>query len=170
MNRVSTPWPVAQAAMGPHGLRQAGHDLVVVGGWVRRPMVIDAAVLADRQAATVGGFVVICTVDGPHGPARPLRGVSLCELIQAAEPAFEERTDFKRTVVIASSREGYRAVFSWNELFNSPVGGGVLLAWNAPEAPLPEGAGPFALVSLLDHATGPRYVQRLAHVELHKLW
>jgi hypothetical protein len=70
----------------------------------------------------------------------------------------------------AESREGYRALFSWNELFNSSLGDGVLLAWHAPHAPLPERAGPFALTSLHVRATGPRYVQRLATVDLHKLW
>ena len=35
---------------------------------------------------------------------------------------------------------------------------------------VPEPARPFALVSLYDRATGPRFVQRLASVELHKLW
>jgi len=108
--------------------------------------------------------------DGPHGKQRPLRGVPLSRLVQAAQPAFEQRTDFKRVAIVAESREGYRALFSWNELFNTEVGDGVLVAWDCPQAPLAESMGPFALVSLRDRATGPRYVQRLARAEVHKLW
>jgi hypothetical protein len=126
--------------------------------------------LGRLETVTVTDFVVVCTLDGPHGGPRRLRGVPLRTLIGAAEPAFEQRTDFKRVAVVAESHEGYRALFSWNELFNSAVGDGVLLAFSCAEAPLSEREGPFALVSLNDRATGPRFVQRLASVELHRLW
>lgn len=156
------------AAVSP--LRGAGFDHVQIGGWVRTPLRLDMAALARFDPVQVEDFVVVCTLDGAHGGARALRGVPLRRLVAAADPAFEQRTDFKRVALVAESREGYRALFSWNELFNTAVGDGVLVAWHVDEAPLPEGAGPFALVSLNDRATGPRYVQRLASIELHKLW
>lgn len=138
---------------------------VSIGGWVRRPLCLDAAALGARCDARPTGFTVVCTFDGAHGGERPMRGVPLCALIEEAEPAFEQRTDFKRMTIIAESIDGYRALFSWNELFNTAVGDGVLLAW-------PEGRpeGPFALLSLHDRATGPRYVQGLATIALHKAW
>lgn len=143
---------------------------VTVGGWVRHPLRLDAALLALFDVVDVPDVVVVCTADGAHGCARALRRVGLRGLIDAARPAFAERTDFKRMAVVTVSAEGYRALFSWNELFNSALGDGVLVAWDCPQAPLPGRAGPFALVSLHDRATGLRYVQRLASVELHELW
>lgn len=150
--------------------RTAAAPAVQVGGWVRRPQAFDAAALQALEPVSVSEFLVVCTFDGAHGRPRPLRGVPLLRLIEAVQPAFAQRTDFKRVAIVAESREGYRALFSWNEVFNSPVGDGVVVAWDCAEAPLADGAGPFALVSLYDRATGPRYVQRLASVELHKLW
>lgn len=108
---------------------------------------------------------MLCTFDGAHGGARALQGVPVCALIEQARPAFEQRTDFKRVMLIAESRDGYRALFSWGELFNTVVGEGVLVAWS------PDPAEPgLALLSLQDRATGPRYVQQLARLTLHKLW
>ncbi len=138
---------------------------VRIGGWVKRPLSLDAGSLSRRDDARAAGFAVVCTFDGAHGGERAMRGVPLCTLIEEAEPAFEQRTDFKRVTVVAESQDGYRALFSWNELFNTAVGEGVLLAW-------PDGqpAGPFALLSLHDRATGPRFVQSLASVTLHQAW
>lgn len=138
---------------------------VEIGGWVRNPLRLDATALALRSDTRAAAFQVVCTFDGAHGGERPWRGVALRTLIEEAEPAFEQRTDFKRVTVVAESQDGYRALFSWNELFNTPVGEGVLLAW-------PEGCaqGPCALLSLHDIASGPRYVQRLVAVTLHKAW
>ena len=150
--------------------RGAGFDRVHLGGWVRRPLALDALALAAFDPVSITDFVVVCTFDGAHGGPRPLRAVPLRKLIEATGPAFVQRTDFKRVAIVAESHEGYRALFSWNEVFNSVVGDGVVVAWDCPEVPLPDPAGPFALVSLYDRATGPRFVQRLASVDLHKLW
>ncbi len=164
--RLALP-PAARLAPPP---RRAGIDHVSVGGWVRTPLRLDVEALEGFGARTVPDFLVVCTLDGAHGQPRPLRGVPLDRLLDAAGPAFVQRTDFKRVAIVAESRDGYRALFSWNELFNSALGEGVLVAWDCDEAPLGGNAGPFALVSLHDRATGPRYVQRLAGIELHKLW
>ena len=140
-------------------------DQVSIGGCVKRPLSFDADAFGERADRRTLAFQVVCTFDGAHGAARPMEGVPLCALIREAEPAFEQRTDFKRIVIVAESVEGYRALFSWNELFNTVIGDGVAVAW-------PQGrpAGPYALVSLHDQATGPRYVQRLASVTLQKVW
>ena len=149
---------------------RAGYNHIEVDGWVRKPLRLEARELEVLQPSSLTDFLVICTFDGRHpGPER-LRGVPLRVLVEAAVPAFESRTDFKRVAIVAQSRDGYRALFSWHELFNTVVGDGVVVAWDSEDAPLPDPAGPFALASIYDRATGPRFVQRLARLELHKLW
>jgi hypothetical protein len=160
---IVRPTPVAAA-------RRVGHAFIQIGGWVRRPLALDAEALAGFDPVQVADFLVVCTFDGVHGGPKRLRGVPLRSLVEASQPAFAQRTDFKRVALVAESREGYRALFSWNEIFNSSLGDGVIVAWDCADSPLPAGAGPFALISLYDRATGPRYVQRLASVDLHKLW
>lgn len=138
---------------------------VGIGGWVHQPLWLDEAALRTRADVQDVAFTVVCTLDGAHGGPRPMVGVPVRPLIEAAQPAFEQRTDFKRVAIVAESQEGYRALFSWGEVFNTDVGEGVMLAWASGH---PE--GPYALLSLHDHATGPRYVQGLRSITLQKLW
>lgn len=119
---------------------------------------------------TVPDFEIVCTADGSHAVALPMRGVRLRDLATLAEPAFRLRTDFKRVALVAEGRDGYRALFSWGELFHTMIGDGVLLVFDRPQAPLPANAGAFALLSRYDQYTGPRYLRGLRKVELHKLW
>lgn len=149
--------------------RAAGAPQLIVGGWVRQPLRLDAAALQARGAEDVD-FQVICTFDGAHGDSLRLRAVPLAPLIDEALPAFEHRTDFKRVAVVAESSEGYRALFSWNELFNTPVGAGVMVAFATPCTPGQEHRGAFTLISRHDLHTGPRHVRHLAMVEVVKLW
>jgi len=118
----------------------------------------------------VADFEIVCTRDGSHGRLPPVRAVRLCELIDRAQPAFSHRTDFKRVAIVAEGRDGYRALFSWGELFNCAGSAAVLVAYDAPECGLPSNARPFALLPCNDAATGPRYVRALRSVEVHKLW
>ncbi len=143
---------------------------LAIGGWVRQPLWLDAQALDALEWATVGNFDVVCTLDGSHGVLPPVRAVRLCDLIEQARPAFERRTDFKRVAIVAEGVEGYRALFSWAEVFNSPLGAGIVVAYDIAGAKLPDNAGSFALLARHDLATGPRYVRGLRSIELHKLW
>ena len=166
--------PVRRRAAGPqlcgHGRLWPELPQVRIGGWVRQPAMLDGPALETLGALTVTDFVVRCTVDGAHGGARPMRAVPLAALIERCEPDFAERTDFKRAAIVAASEDGYRALFSWSELFHTPVGAGVLLAFDSPHAPLAPHTAPFALLSLHDTFTGPRFVRKLAAVDLVQIW
>lgn len=141
-----------------------------LGGWVRKPMTLDVHDLVEMEWLQVNDFDVICTLDGSHGMLAPVRAVRLGDLIARAEPAFERRTDFKRVAIVAEGAEGYRALFSWAEVFNSPLGTGIVVAFDWPGQELPPHAGPCAVLARHDLATGPRYVRALHSLELHKLW
>lgn len=181
--RASTVQPVPQpgwAARSRVGMDKVAMDKanmakvdmakVDIGGWVRHPMQLDTRSLEACGAVDVDDFVVRCTVDGAHGGPRPMRAVLLRKLIEQAEPAFVIRTDFKRVAIVAESEDGYRALFSWGEVFHTLVGTGIYLAFDCPRAPLSEGTGPFALISRHDEFTGPRFVRQLGSIEVHKLW
>lgn len=142
---------------------------LIVGGWVRQPLRLDVAALQARGPQEVD-FQVLCTFDGAHGDRLGLQAVPLAPLIDEALPAFEHRTDFKRVAIVAESAEGYRALFSWNELFNTPVGAGVMVAFTPPGLPVHAHRGAFSLISRHDLHTGPRYVRQLAFVEVVRLW
>ena len=141
-----------------------------LGGWMRHPTRLETSQLDAMEWLQVDDFDVVCTLDGSHGVLPPVRAVRLCDLIDLAQPAFERRTDFKRVAIVAEGHEGYRALFSWAEVFNSPLGRGIVVAFAGPGSALPANAGSFALLARHDLATGPRYVRGLRSIELHKLW
>lgn len=60
--------------------------------------------------------------------------------------------------------DGYRAVFSWGELFNTAVGEHALVVTQQDGRPLDTTAGPLAMRSLADLRPGPRHVRNLCAV------
>jgi DMSO/TMAO reductase YedYZ molybdopterin-dependent catalytic subunit len=100
---------------------------------------------------------------------RRYAGCLLRDVLDRAGPVESHRFDMRRSIVIATASDGYRAVFSWAELYLSPVGEGVLIVYERDGAPLSDDEGRIALLSLKDSRPGPRHVKWLRAIELRTL-
>ena len=100
---------------------------------------------------------------------RRYTGVLLRDVITAAKPVEKERHDLRRSIIVVTATDGYQAVFSWAELFLSPIGDGALVFFERDGAPLPASEGPLALLSLRDTQPGPRHVKWLDKIEIRRI-
>ena len=130
---------------------------VEVTGLVRRSLslsVEDLRALAKRRAqAAAGGY----------------GGIRLTDLLEEADIRQDARLALRRTYVVAVASDGYQVVFSWGELFNTPVGRDVLVAFERDGSALREGEGQIALVSLADEKIGPRHVKWLSRIDVRRV-
>ena len=74
-----------------------------------------------------------------------VRGVRLTAVLQQVGLAARDRTDWRKAVVMAIARDGYRAVFSWPELANTPTGAQAMVAYERDGGPLGASDGPFGI-------------------------
>ena len=72
-------------------------------------------------------------------------------------------------VVEAVATDGYRAVFSWGELYNSALGDQVYVIGSQDGKPLDAVAGPLSLRSLADLRPGARHVRNLCALQVRPL-
>jgi hypothetical protein len=106
----------------------------------------------------------LATADGASQPAleQSVRysGVLLRDVLARAVPADNNRA--ARTLIFeAVATDGYRAVFTWGEIFNSSAGEQVLVISAQDGRPLGAEQGPLALRALADLRPGPRHVRNL---------
>lgn len=101
--------------------------------------------------------------------ARRYAGCLLRDVINRAKPVEKGHFGLRQSIIIATASDGYRAVFSWSELYLSPIGDGVLIVYERDGAPLSDEEGRIALVSLKDTRPGPRHVKWLQTIELRTL-
>jgi hypothetical protein len=91
-------------------------------------------------------------------------GVTLGRVIAAAAGDERQGRDQRTWVFEAVATDGYRAVFSWGELFNTDASEQVLVITGQDGQPLSAGEGPLALRALADRRPGPRHVRNLCAV------
>jgi DMSO/TMAO reductase YedYZ molybdopterin-dependent catalytic subunit len=106
---------------------------------------------------------------GRRSPAPRSRACGCSRCSSRPGLAERDRFDWRKSVVVAIARDGYRAAFSWPELANTPGGAQVMVAYERDGAPLSEQEGPLALHAPGDTRTGPRHVKWLQRIEVRVL-
>jgi DMSO/TMAO reductase YedYZ molybdopterin-dependent catalytic subunit len=142
---------------------------VEISGEVKRKLSLSVEDLR-ALAAKKGGAVAAKSVPGDRPPQyQTYVGVRIADVLDEAGIQKEERHAMRRTYVVATASDGYKAIFSWGELFNTPIGQGVLVVYERDGAALDEGEGRIALVSLADDRVGPRHVKWLQRIEVKRV-
>jgi hypothetical protein len=96
-------------------------------------------------------------------------GVLLRDLLDNAQLVENTRGELRRSAVIATATDGYKAVFSWAELYLSPIGDGTLIYFERDGRLLDDREGKIALISLKDNRTGARHVRRLQSIQVVRI-
>lgn len=137
-----------------------------IEGRVSSPLVLGIQQLRTMDMLDMENLPMICGSGEPKGFVGKVRGVLLADIINRAEVVVTDHNDTKKMYVIAASDDGYKAVFSWQEIFNSPNGDGIMVLLDKEGRPLYDGDDAVDLLSARDHLSGPRYVKRLHRVEI----
>ncbi len=144
-------------------------EQITVGGLVENRLVLSVADLRKFSAAQIGEMPVVCQTGANLGKLENLKGVLLKDLLEKAAIVSKSHNDVKKMVVIANATDDYKVVFSWTEIFNSPLGEGILVYFEKNGAPLDDEEGRIAMVSAKDTRTGPRHVKWLKDIEVRKI-
>jgi DMSO/TMAO reductase YedYZ molybdopterin-dependent catalytic subunit len=143
---------------------------LVLSGRFQRPLSIGLEQLGRYESVLATPFDLRCyTTNRFIRSVEPYRGVRLTTLITEAGLPDEVPGEFKRTVFVAVGHDGYMVTFSWHELFNTPVGENVLVAYECGGRRLDAQDGAPILFSGSDILPAPRHVKRLARIEARVL-
>jgi hypothetical protein len=163
--------PSAQAMPNPaDGPRFTSATLILSGdNTPRQPITLDVAALKALPAVTIRDVAITGHAGMVMRKIDSVTGVKLTTLLEKSRALPAEPENGKKLAVLATSGDDYRAVFSWQELFNSKNGDGVIVAYEIDGKPIGIDEGPIALFSLNDTRTGPRHVRWLKRLELKQL-
>ena len=97
------------------------------------------------------------------------RGVLLKDVLATLELKAEKPRDFNRYYYILEATDGYKVVYSWNELYNTPVGDHVYLITRIGKSPATDLPERILCASLNDTVSGRRFVKCLKRIVLKKV-
>jgi len=137
-----------------------------VSGRVGNPLTLGMADLLDMEKEEFKDLFIVCGTGEPRDTIKYCKGVLIEKIIQKADVLKEEHNDTKKMFIVATADDGYKVLFSWQEIFNTTIGGGVAVLVERDGLPLDETRERIDLISAQDYYAGSRYVRDLRHIEV----
>ena len=98
-----------------------------------------------------------------------IKGILLRDIIDKAVIDIPSPKLLSEIYITCIGSDGYKVVFSWNELYNTDIGKNVLVIIAADGKPAGEGKDKIAIIATADQATGRRFVKGLARVMIEQV-
>lgn len=137
-----------------------------ITGRVATPQVVGWEQLTAMASVEIDGLQMICGSGEPKGPIGRCKGVLLSDIINSVDVLITDHNDTKKMYIIASADDGYKTVFSWQEIFNTATGEGVMVILEKENMALDPDRQMVDLLSTRDFLTGPRHVRELSNIEI----
>lgn len=139
-------------------------DSLVIGGEVEAVAVLHLKDIAAMPSVKLKDIQLINHTGEVKGKMQGLRGVPVKAILQGVTIKCESPKVLSAFYLVFEASDGYKVMFSWNEVFNSKTGDNMYLLTEMDGKPLAEMDQRIALVTPSDQQTGRRYVKGLARI------
>lgn len=140
---------------------------VEIKGEVEFPLTLTVDSLKKMNVVTIENFKVVCQSGADMKEDKTCKGVLLKEILEKAKIKQSNHKD-RNFYIVARATDGYKATFSWAEIFNNPTGENVYILFEENGMPIKE-QGDMILICKNDIKTGPRHVYWLKSIEVNRV-
>ena len=144
-------------------------DGIAITGAVKNELHITIKDLLRYRQDTLGSVMISNKKGEDKGLARNMKGVLLKTLLDSAHVYAEKHKDYSELYIVLTGSDGYRNVYSWNEVFNTEVGNHVYVITEMDGQPIAQMQSRILVMSLADMNSGRRHLKGLAKVEVKRV-
>jgi hypothetical protein len=145
------------------------HKTISITGTIAKPLTINFEDLKNYASHSIDSLVISNHKQEYKGTLQKLKGVLLKDVLSNAEFAVNSPKVLSEFYIVCVADDGYKVVFSWNEIFNSPTGDKALILTEINGNATIAQKGGIILITPTDKATGRRYVKNLSKITIHQV-
>ena len=140
-----------------------------INGKVESPKIITMADLKKLKMYNLGDIVITNHRGEVKGTAKELTGVLLTQVLEQVEFDAETPKVLSEYYFSCIASDGYRVVYSWNELFNTVVGNSVYIILSKEHKSIDDSEENILMISTQDAKTGRRYLKNLETIQVGRI-
>jgi hypothetical protein len=140
-----------------------------ISGEVFSPLTVSVMDLKKWKEVTIGDLVITNHEGEKKSEAKGLKGVLLKEILQTVEIKSESPKVLSEYYFVFTASDGYKVVYSWNELFNTSVGESVYLVTEKNGKTITEMDDSILVVSTKDFKTGRRNMKGILSIDVMRV-
>lgn len=143
-------------------------DQFTIEGLVEKPVVITLDSLLSKPASSIDSVIITNHLGERKSLLKGLKVVPLHDFLKHVSIKVESPKQLSEFYVVFEANDGYKVVFSWNELFNSQKGHQVYAIVGKDGLDLTELPDRIAIITPTDFMTGRRYVKSLKRIIIRR--
>jgi hypothetical protein len=134
---------------------------VTVTGKVKKPQTFQLADLQKFSMKEIGDVVISNHKGEAKGTAKSMKGILLRDVLESIPLDTDNPKLFSEYYFVCKAADGYKVVYSWNELFNTATGNSTYVVLEKDGKPMAGDGDHVLMVSSQDSRTGRRFVKNL---------
>jgi hypothetical protein len=151
-----------------HSFAQKTEAIHILGD-ISTEKVFSIAQIKGFVSSDLGDFEITNHLGEPRGIAKQLRGFPVIRLLEQVELHSPSPKQLSEYYFVFEATDGYKVVFSWNELFNNPLGEQVYLITSKDEESMEEMEDGILLISKTDIRTRRRHIKNLDKIYVKRV-
>lgn len=140
---------------------------LAITGDVEVPLNLTVDSLKRMNVVAFDSLNIVCQSGAIMNQSVSSRGVLLKDILNRAGVKQNNHAD-RNFYIVARASDGYKATFSWAEIFNNPTGENTYIIFEENDKPISK-KGAMMLNCNNDIKTGPRHVSWLKSVEVNRV-
>jgi hypothetical protein len=140
-----------------------------IEGKIKKEWNFTIAELMTMEAKVVSDITISNQKGEVKGKATGLKGIPLKSILEKLEFQVEKPKDLNEFYLVLEATDGYRVVFSWNEVFNTEVGNNLYVITEKDGKKLNEMPERILIVSSSDLKIGRRYIKGVNKISVNRL-
>ena len=141
----------------------------MIEGNISKTVKIDWAILKTYKTISLDSMTVF-----NHGmqklvSLKKIKGVLLKDILNKVVFASKSPKTLSEFYIVCVGKDGYKVVFSWNELFNDESGNHTMIVTEKDGSPTVGSKDAIELITPTDKVTARRYVKALSKIIIQKV-
>ena len=142
---------------------------IEVSGLVENNIKLDVKELEKMSYFKSGSTPVVCMSGETKDNVESYEGVLLRDIVEKAILKVNSRKEYNNIYFKVIATDGYEAIFSYNEVFNTKLGDNIIVFYKKNGNYLEDYQGKIALISIDDIKNGPRHIKWLEKIVVGKI-
>jgi len=139
-----------------------------IEGKVKKEITVSLTDLSSYKSYSIDSIVIKNHLGERKSTLKKVKGVLLKDILEKVEIDSESPKVLSEYYFVCTASDNYKAVFSWNEIFNNDIGSSVYIITSVEGKPASALDSRIALVSPKDKMTGRRYVKGLQKIIIER--
>lgn len=140
-----------------------------VTGDVKQEKTIRVDDILHYTSTDIGDLKILNHLGDYKSTQKGLKGVLVKDVLEKINISSSSPKDLSEIYIIVIATDGYKVVYSWNELFNSPTGNNTFFITEKEGVRMPEMKESILLVTTSDFKTGRRNVKAVKEILIKRI-